>query len=55
MVPMENMMITKFATTQENLVSENETHLVWAAQEGELEAFNQLVLVYQDRIFPWHC
>jgi RNA polymerase sigma-70 factor (ECF subfamily) len=25
--------------------------LVWAAQQGDLEAFNQLVLLYQDRIY----
>ena len=54
MLPMENTMITIYATTQKSLVSENETNLVWAAQNGDLEAFNQLVLFYQDRVFPWH-
>jgi RNA polymerase sigma-70 factor (ECF subfamily) len=48
---MENSMIARFATAQESLVGLNETHWIWAAQQGDLEAFNQLVLFYQDRIF----
>jgi RNA polymerase sigma factor (sigma-70 family) len=44
-------MITKFATTIENLTGLNEADLVLAAQKGDLQAFNQIVLLYQDRIF----
>jgi len=40
MLPMENTMITIYATTQKSLVSENETNLVWTAQRSDLEAFN---------------
>ena len=35
----------------EGFTSLNEAALVSAAQKGDLEAFNQLVLLYQDRIF----
>ena len=44
-------MITSYIGTQESLIGSNETDLVLAAQKGDLEAFNQLVLSYQDRIF----
>ncbi len=40
-----------YAGTQENLISSNETDMVADAQKGDLEAFNKLVLSYQDRIF----
>ena len=44
-------MITQSVGTQENLIGYNETHLVISAQKGDLQAFNQLVLSYQDRIY----
>jgi RNA polymerase sigma factor (sigma-70 family) len=44
-------MVTKYATTLDALPSSNEAELVLAAQNGDLEAFNQIVLLYQDRIF----
>lgn len=33
----------------------NEIELILAAQKGDLEAFNQLVLVYQDLVFRQSC
>jgi RNA polymerase sigma-70 factor (ECF subfamily) len=45
------MMITHYVGTQENLIGSNETDLVISAQKGDLQAFNQLVLSYQDRIY----
>jgi len=44
-------MITSYTGTHETIISLNEADLVLAAQKGDLEAFNQLVLSYQDRIF----
>lgn len=44
-------MKTKYSVTQESLIVLNEADLVFAAQKGDFEAFNQLVLLYQDRIF----
>jgi RNA polymerase sigma-70 factor (ECF subfamily) len=44
-------MITKYATTRENLTGLNEADLILAAQKGDLEAFNRIVLLYQDEIF----
>lgn len=44
-------MITHYVGTQENLIGSNETDLVISAQKGDLQAFNQLVLSYQDRIY----
>ncbi len=43
--------MTKYATTFETLTHLNEADLVSAAQKGDLDAFNQIVLSYQDRIF----
>jgi RNA polymerase sigma-70 factor (ECF subfamily) len=43
--------MTSYAGTQENLIGSNETDMVADAQKGDLEAFNKLVLSYQDRIF----
>src|SRR5512135_416087 len=43
--------MTKYATTFETLTHLNEADLVLAAQKGDLDAFNQIVLSYQDRIF----
>ena len=44
-------MMTKYATTFETLTHLNEVNLVLAAKKGDLDAFNQIVLSYQDRIF----
>ena len=44
-------MVTKYNKTLDGLTSLNESDLVSAAQKGDLEAFNQIVLIYQDRIF----
>lgn len=44
-------MMTSYTGTRESLIGSDETDLVVAAQKGDLEAFNQLVLAYQDRIF----
>jgi len=48
---MENAMKTSYLSAQERGISLNEADLVLAAQKGDLEAFNQLVLSYQDRIY----
>jgi RNA polymerase sigma factor (sigma-70 family) len=48
---MENIMNTKYAVTRESIIVLNEADLVFAAQNGDFEAFNQLVLLFQDRIF----
>ena len=48
---MENLLITKYVTAQISLGGLNDSDLVWSAQQGDLEAFNQIVLGYQDRIF----
>ena len=45
------MMVTRYATTLESSAGLNEADLVKAAQKGDVEAFNQLVRFYQDRIF----
>ncbi len=44
-------MITMVAVTRENGIDNKEADLVRVAQKGDPEAFNQLVLSYQDRIF----
>ncbi len=44
-------MMTKYATTFETLTHLNAADLVLAAQKGDLDAFNQIVLSYQDKIF----
>jgi len=44
-------MVTRYATTLESSAGLNEADLVKAAQKGDVEAFNQLVRFYQDRIF----
>jgi len=48
---MENTLITEYATTWASLIGLNEAGLVLDAQKGDLEAFNQLVILYQDRIY----
>jgi len=45
------MMVTRYATTLESSIGLNEADLVRVAQKGDIEAFNQLVRFYQDRIF----
>lgn len=44
-------MITRFATLNLSSIADNETGLVRVAQKGDPEAFNQLVLSYQDGIY----
>ncbi len=44
-------MMTKYTATFETLNYLNEADLLSAAQKGDLDAFNQIVLSYQDRIF----
>lgn len=39
------------AATRERIIDKKEADLVRVAQKGDTEAFNQLVLSYQDRIF----
>ncbi len=43
--------MTSYAAFQKSLNSPNETALILSARQGDLDAFNQLVLVYQDRIY----
>jgi RNA polymerase sigma-70 factor (ECF subfamily) len=50
-LPGVEKMITSYTGTHETIISLNEADLVLAAQKGNLEAFNHLVLSYQDRIF----
>ncbi len=44
-------MIMRYATPNAGSIVDNETNLVRVAQKGDLDAFNQLVLSYQDGIF----
>ncbi len=44
------MMTASYLVAQENSQSD-ESYLISAARQGDLEAFNQLVLRYQDRIY----
>jgi RNA polymerase sigma factor (sigma-70 family) len=48
---MENAMMANYAAPRENLTGSNNTDLVLAAKKGDLEAFNQMVLLYQERIY----
>lgn len=48
---MVNMVSTSYARPRETTTSEDEVKLVMSAQKGDHEAFNQLVLRYQDMIF----
>ena len=41
----------RYAATHESFIGLNEADLVSVAQKGDLEAFNRLVLSYQDKIF----
>jgi RNA polymerase sigma factor (sigma-70 family) len=51
MITMESKLITRCAPSQASLSGLNEVDLVSAAQKGDLQAFNQMVLLYQGRIF----
>jgi RNA polymerase sigma-70 factor (ECF subfamily) len=44
-------MMTGYISARESIIGSYETDLVVAAQKGDVEAFNQLVLSYQDKIF----
>lgn len=44
-------MMKDYAATQGNLTGLDKADLVSSAQNGDLESFNQIVLLYQDRIF----
>lgn len=48
---MQPITTMNYPLVRENITGLNETSLVLAAQTGDLEAFNQIVLLYQDRIF----
>ncbi len=45
------MLTATYAVVQEGSVNPDETVLIHNARQGDLEAFNQLVLRYQDRIY----
>lgn len=44
-------MMKNYAMTQESLSGSKDVDLVSSAQKGDLESFNQLVLIYQDEIY----
>ncbi len=48
---MENMATTSYAAFQKSPNTPNETALILSAKQGNMDEFNQLVLVYQDRIY----
>ncbi len=48
---MQPITTTNYAMARENITGLNEASLVSVAQTGDLQAFNQIVLFYQDRIF----
>ncbi len=48
---MVNSLMVDYATAQASLTSTDEDRWVSAAQGGDLEAFNRLVVLYQDRIY----
>jgi len=43
--------MTIYTAICESFIGMNEADLVLAAQEGDLEAFNQMVMFYQSKIF----
>jgi len=49
--PVENMAATSFTAVQDGSTNQKETELILAARKGDVDAFNQLVLGYQDRIY----
>jgi len=48
---MENSTVTGYAASRENVIEPSEIDLVMQAKKGNVEAFNRLVLTYQDRIY----
>jgi RNA polymerase sigma-70 factor, ECF subfamily len=42
---------SSYMVLKENLAGSNDAYLISAVRQGDLEAFNQLVLYYQDRIY----
>ncbi len=44
-------MVTSYAAIRESPSSQDEASLIFSARQGDHEAFNQLVLSYQDRIY----
>ncbi len=48
---MENSIVTSIASSRQYQVNTAEANQVIAAQNGDIEAFNELVLAYQDRIY----
>jgi RNA polymerase sigma-70 factor (ECF subfamily) len=48
---MVNSLMVDYATAQASITSSDEDQWVSAAQNGDLEAFNRLVVLYQDRIY----
>lgn len=48
---MDNAMTMDYTAAQKSLTGQDDTRLIARAQQGDLEAFNQLVLLYQDRIY----
>jgi RNA polymerase sigma factor (sigma-70 family) len=48
---MDANVMPAFAIERERLVVDKETSLILAARSGDIQAFNQLVLLYKDRIF----
>jgi len=47
----EISMITEYPATHQSFIGLNEVDLVRAAQKGDLEAFNRMVLYYQEKVF----
>lgn len=47
----QNMATTSYIANQDGVTSVNESDLIGAAIQGNLEAFNQLVRSYQERIY----
>ncbi len=45
------MMTTRYLVAQESSAGSNEASLISDARQGDMQAFNQLVLSYQDRIY----
>ncbi len=43
--------MTSLATVNDSLAASDETGLILSARNGDLEAFNRLVLSYQDRVY----
>ena len=48
---MDNSLFARYVVSPDSPLDNNESDLVMAAEKGSVEAFNQLVLGHQDRIF----